>query len=365
MTIPWPGYSALDVRYVNVTGDEMSGQLVNTVSIRTPEIIGSDQASGSLKLTSTSNNTKGSIQLGQSLYIDADGSAVGNSSFGVIRWIGGSRLYEQEGGGDPARFFYTPNGDRFELLNEAGNLFIAGFHGPNSALASRIVFYYGVTIGYTNIAPPTSGLIVSGPLGAGSSAPDSNYGATIQKTSTNTVLKIIGNNNFGSIQLHTTGGTQMVILGYESAAGGGWINGSLAQSVSLRGLGGVTLGQGTTRLATFDTTGGLKLNALRLQQALGTSVASANEMTLSSNGNTFFITGSTQINGIATANWQAGAWIVMSFNLALTVKHNTAVGAGFARIYLYGSADFITASGDILFLFYDGSVWREIARSVT
>ena len=103
-------------------------------------------------------------------------SAAGDLSFATdlgIRWAGGSKLYEQA---SPNRMLYQPNGDRFEVLNEGGNAFIAGFHGASSATNNRIIFYNGLVIGdgsYLTTAPPTLGAIIKGKVGVGTVSPAS------------------------------------------------------------------------------------------------------------------------------------------------------------------------------------------------
>lgn len=101
----------------------------------------------------------------------------------------------------------------------------------------------------------------------------------------------------------------------------------------------------------------------RLQGNKGADVASANDLTLG-NGNLFTITGSTQINAITTANWQAGSEIALMFASTPTVKNNTAGGAGTAVMLLAGGVDFTASANDILRLIYDGTSWVETGRSV-
>lgn len=101
----------------------------------------------------------------------------------------------------------------------------------------------------------------------------------------------------------------------------------------------------------------------RVRRSKGADVASANDLTLGLDGNCFTVTGTTQINGIATADWTAGSDVVIEFSAALTVKHNTAPGAGFAPLYLAGAVDFSATADDILYLYYNGTVWREVART--
>lgn len=105
----------------------------------------------------------------------------------------------------------------------------------------------------------------------------------------------------------------------------------------------------------------------RLLEKMGASVAAANDLTLGTDGNCFEITGNTQINAIATNQWQAGALITLGFAGTPTVKHNTAGGAGFQKIFLANGADFVASANDTLTLRYMviGAVngWYEVART--
>lgn len=98
--------------------------------------------------------------------------------------------------------------------------------------------------------------------------------------------------------------------------------------------------------------------------AKGANVAAANDLSLGLDGNTFIITGNTQINGIATAPWGTSASIILIFTGTPTVKHNTAASAGFARLFLSGSADFIAANNSVIGFVYDGTQWQETFRKV-
>lgn len=100
----------------------------------------------------------------------------------------------------------------------------------------------------------------------------------------------------------------------------------------------------------------------RLNTTKGADVASANDLTLGTDGNVFIITGTTTINAILTTNWDAGAEVVLIFSGATTVKHNTAGGASTARIFLSGSVDLTTAANTILCLVYDGTQWQETSK---
>lgn len=99
----------------------------------------------------------------------------------------------------------------------------------------------------------------------------------------------------------------------------------------------------------------------RAEHLRGSDVASANDLTLGV-GNSFGVTGSTNVNGIATANWQAGSVVKLFLLGGITIKHNTAPSAGFAKFSLQGAADFVGTSGAVLTVEYDGTAWQEIAR---
>ena len=102
----------------------------------------------------------------------------------------------------------------------------------------------------------------------------------------------------------------------------------------------------------------------RFELARGASVASTGNLTLGTDGNVFHITGTTQINAITTANWQNGSEIILIFDASLTVKNNTAGGAGTAVMLLAGGADFSATSNDVLTLIWDGTSFFEKSRSV-
>lgn len=105
----------------------------------------------------------------------------------------------------------------------------------------------------------------------------------------------------------------------------------------------------------------------RVLTAQGADVAAANDLTLGADGNTFEITGATQINAITTSGWLLGSMITLLFASTPTVKHNTAGGAGTAVILLAGAADFSATAGDTLTLRYSDiggtSAWREMSRA--
>lgn len=129
----------------------------------------------------------------------------------------------------------------------------------------------------------------------------------------------------------------------------------------------------STAITTFDLTAtsgvpyfalakDIRMSASRLQEAKGINVTAGNNLTLGLDGNVFVITGNTTINAIITANWQAGASIVLIFSGTPTVKHNTAGGAGTATMLLSTSVDMTAAANTVLGLCYDGTNWQETFR---
>ena len=96
----------------------------------------------------------------------------------------------------------------------------------------------------------------------------------------------------------------------------------------------------------------------------GANIASANDLTLGADGNTFAITGNTQLNAIITARWTAGSEVILIFTGTPTVKHNTAGGAGTAVLFLAGSVDLVAANNTVLKIVYDGTQWQEVSRKV-
>jgi len=117
-------------------------------------------------------------------------------------------------------------------------------------------------------------------------------------------------------------------------------------------------------LRTTIQAGGNTIHTARVQLSKGANVASAGNLTLGSAGNSFSITGTTTINAITTTNWQAGSIIILIFASTPTVKHNTAGGAGTAKMLLNGGVNFVATANDVLTLIYDGTNWLECSRSI-
>lgn len=102
----------------------------------------------------------------------------------------------------------------------------------------------------------------------------------------------------------------------------------------------------------------------RFETKQGSNIVSANDLTLLGDGNIFPVSLNTTINGIATANWQAGSVVSMHFSGTPTVKHSTAASAGFASFKLSGSVDLVAAADTILTVYFDGTYWQELSRKV-
>lgn len=107
----------------------------------------------------------------------------------------------------------------------------------------------------------------------------------------------------------------------------------------------------------------------RIQQKQGADVASANNLTLGSDGNVFVITGVTQINLIESANWQDGSMVSLIFSGGLTLKENQAPAGTFLPMLLTGAADVLVADNrtiDFILCTKGGTrAWRQWAPVVS
>jgi len=92
------------------------------------------------------------------------------------------------------------------------------------------------------------------------------------------------------------------------------------------------------------------MGSARLSKKQGADVTSANNLTLGSDGNTFEITGTTQVNLIANTNWQNGSEITLFLASGITVKHGQATSGSNITISLSGAADLVTAAETALTL---------------
>lgn len=97
----------------------------------------------------------------------------------------------------------------------------------------------------------------------------------------------------------------------------------------------------------------------------GTDVSSGGTITLTEDDRYFDVTGTTTIDHITIGDFTAGDQVIFQFDASVTVTHNAgAPPAGTAAILLSGAGDFSATLDDTLTLIYDGSTWRETARTV-
>lgn len=98
---------------------------------------------------------------------------------------------------------------------------------------------------------------------------------------------------------------------------------------------------------------------------VGNDADVASATTVTPTTNTLNITGTTTINHITTNVLQGGTWLVLMFNDNVTVTHDAgSPPANTAPILLAGAANFSATANDTLMLVYDGTDWREVARTV-
>jgi hypothetical protein len=128
----------------------------------------------------------------------------------------------------------------------------------------------------------------------------------------------------------------------------------------------VTLDQDLQASAS-PTFGGATISG-RLLGTQGSDVASANDLTLGSDGNVFEITGVTQVNRIVNTSWQNGSQVTLFFTGSVTVADAQASAGANITILLAGGANYSATAGDSLVLMLaeigGTQAWREISRTV-
>lgn len=82
----------------------------------------------------------------------------------------------------------------------------------------------------------------------------------------------------------------------------------------------------------------------------GADVASANNLVLNSGGYTFEITGTTQVNLIASTGWQNGSEVTLLLASGITIKHGQTTSGSNITISLSGATDLVTAAETTLTL---------------
>ena len=101
---------------------------------------------------------------------------------------------------------------------------------------------------------------------------------------------------------------------------------------------------------TAEVSGAMKMVTGRVLEKQGAAVASANNLVLGSDGNSFEITGTTQINLISNLSWQDGSKITLLFASTPTVKNGQTTSTTNIQILLAGGADFAATANDTLTL---------------
>lgn len=102
----------------------------------------------------------------------------------------------------------------------------------------------------------------------------------------------------------------------------------------------------------------------RFSTAKGADVPSTGDLTLGGDGNFFTISGTNTVNGIARANWTAGALIIIQTSGAQTWTNNGAPGAGFGKLFLVGGANVSMTANDLMMLVFDGTDWHQCAPTL-
>lgn len=261
---------------------------------------GGADAGDDLILDSTSNATKGSIFLGETLEIEPnDGTTVGR-----FLWSRSS-MYEQTSGG-PERFFFKVIGDRMEVITENGAAFLLSINGANSLEPSGTYSPDGFRAGgYQSATQDAGGALFSGDVGIGNSfstksaegllhvrGATSGFGYIFESTinSTNTqrstgVFRATSNtgtpaDGFGPsilFQTESSGGTQSFIGRYSVVRDSAsnrcqhkWFTGTSSEIMTLRASGNLGIGrddpnsilhvEGTTALRRIATGAGLTMS---------------------------------------------------------------------------------------------------------
>lgn len=131
----------------------------------------------------------------------------------------------------------------------------------------------------------------------------------------------------------------------------------IPDQVTLQVQDGTDLRQLVLTNSTVDSKGIIVVNA-RLQNAEGTTIASANDITCPDDGNFFEVSGTTEIQRIAQADWQSGARITLKFlSGPIQITDGTAAGGGFGSILTATDANISASAGDVFDFVFDGTDW--------
>jgi len=152
------------------------------------------------------------------------------------------------------------------------------------------------------------------------------------------------------------GATEQVLIGYSSIGTAAGIDFGVSSDAAIYRSADNEL---TASVQRYKLTG-------RLVQKQGADVTSANNLTLGSDGNTFEITGTTQVNLIASTGWQNGSEVTLLLASGITVKHGQTTSGSNITISLSGATDLVTAAETSLTLVLSEvggtQKWREKHR---
>ncbi len=176
----------------------------------------------------------------------------------------------------------------------------------------------------------------------------------------------------GAVTLQSTGelGTDQAGVAFNLAGGkatGNALGGNVNIQTSTAGASGATLQTLATR-ATFGSLIGMQMSS-RLQRKQGADVASATNLAVGTDGDTFELTGTTKVDLISNVNFQEGAEITLIANESVVIDHGTATSGTNVQIRLAGAVDYSMTAGDTLTLQLssttaEGQAWRELGRAV-
>ena len=244
---------------------------------------------------------------------------------------------------DEHRVFGT-DGDIVQLLR-------SGSLGANATLANVIV-------GSPNTpAIPANTLILSNITGSGDVVMVYNRGgnseAFLHADASGAELRLMGVSNVnvdaGTMRFRDRNGNNGIIW---TPAAGTWA------------FPGATTTMSTVSGDLTVSPAGSVVITTRVTNAQGSDITAADEIALGTDGNYFDIVGATTINHITKTGWVAGSVVILQFDESVTVTHNAGSPTGTeASILLAGAVDFSATADDTLTLVYDGTTFREIART--
>lgn len=320
------------------------------------------------------------VTIGSGLSLDGSGNLTATGSGGSVTSVGLAAPSIFTVSGSPVTtsgtLTFTPNNATGDIIYGSGtntlayraigttgqHLVVSGglpvWRDTTAVPTSYVSSWSAGTTGFTPSTATTGAVTLAGVL------VEANGGTHQSTYATGDLLYASATNTLSKLAIGTTGQKLVVVGGVPvwrdtTASFGGY---SFTNGLTLTGT---TAKWGGTLVNNTTITGGGFYSAFsggRLEAGQGAAVTAANDLTLGNDGNTFSITGATQINAITTTNWQAGSVINLVFASTPTVKHNTAGGAGTAVILLASSADFVAAANDVLTLVYDGTSWHETSR---